>query len=45
MKLRLCRNYFPNGTNGLLYDEMGELLCFTIELPWKNNERRESCIP
>lgn len=45
MNLKLCRNYYPNGTNGLLYDETGELLCFTIELPWKNNERRESCIP
>lgn len=45
MILKLCRNYFGNGTNGLLYDEEGELVCKTIELPWKDNERRVSCIP
>lgn len=45
MKLKLCRNYFENGTNGLLYNEEGDLLSFTIELPWKDNERRISCIP
>lgn len=44
-KLTLCRTYHINGTNGLLYDPSGELLCYTIELPWRNNRVRESCIP
>lgn len=45
MKLQLCRNYFPKGTNGILYDEQGEVVCYTIELPWRNNEFKKSCIP
>lgn len=45
MILKLCRTYYPNGTNGILYDEQGEVLCYTIELPWKDNKFRESCIP
>ena len=24
---------------------MGEFMCYTIERPWKDNERRVSCIP
>lgn len=44
MVLTLTRTYFPDGTNGKLECE-GKLLCQTIELPWKNNERRVSCIP
>lgn len=44
-KLILCRTYHINGTNGLFYDPAGELLCYTIELPWRNNRVRESCIP
>ncbi len=44
-KLILCRIYHVNGTNGLLYDDRGELLCYTIELPWRDNKVRESCIP
>jgi hypothetical protein len=44
MELKLVRAYFPNGTNGeLLLD--GEKICATIELPWKENKRRISCIP
>lgn len=44
MVIWLTRTYFPDGTNGkLLYE--GKLICNTIELPWKNNERRVSCIP
>jgi len=42
--LHLQRTYGEQGTNGALtYD--GELLCHTIELPWRNNLRRLSCIP
>lgn len=44
MELELLRAYFPDGTNGdLMYE--GQLLCFTIELPWKNNYHKFSCIP
>ena len=44
MVLELTRTYFPYGTNGKLECE-GKLICNTIELPWKNNETRVSCIP
>lgn len=44
MELTLLRSYYPKGTNGILSD--GEqLVCSTIELPWKDNQRRISCIP
>lgn len=41
----LRRTYFPNGTNGELFGPSKTELCKTIELPWKENKRRESCIP
>ena len=44
MELQLKRTYFPDGTNGILLCE-GKTICLTIELPWKNNEKRVSCIP
>ncbi len=44
MNLELLREYFPDGTNGKLFFK-GEKICYTIELPWKNNQRRVSCIP
>jgi len=44
MVLFLTRQYFPEGTNGKLQCE-GQILCNTIELPWRNNERGISCIP
>jgi hypothetical protein len=44
MVLQLLRTYFPDGTNGILECE-GKLICNTIELPWKNNETKVSCIP
>lgn len=44
MKLELKREYFPNGTNGELFFD-GRKICNTIELPWKGNQRRISCIP
>ena len=44
MELELIRTYCPEGTNGhILYK--GRLLVYTIELPWKNNLTRVSCIP
>ena len=44
MVVVLSRTYFPEGTNGKLECE-GQLISYTIELPWKHNERRVSCIP
>ena len=44
MILFLTRTYFPEGCNGKLECE-GKLICKTIELPWKMNETKVSCIP
>ncbi|WP_339887729.1 DUF5675 family protein [uncultured Flavobacterium sp.] len=44
MILFLTRTYFPEGTNGTLEWE-GKVICNTIELPWKHNEKCVSCIP
>ena len=44
MVLELTRTYFPNGTNGKL-ECKGKSICNTIELPWRENEARVSCIP
>ena len=44
MVLELNRTYFPNGTNGKLQCK-GKSICNTIELPWRENETRVSCIP
>ena len=44
MNLVLTRTYFPEGTNGKLFCD-GDIMCYTIELPWKFNQRNVSCIP
>lgn len=44
MELELVRKYYPDGTNGELYAN-GTIQCYTIELPWLNNQPRVSCIP
>lgn len=44
MNLVLTRTYFPEGTNGKLFCD-GDFMCYTIELPWKFNQRNVSCIP
>jgi hypothetical protein len=44
MVIRLTRTYFPDGTNGKLTCD-GTFISYAIELPWKMNERRVSCIP
>lgn len=44
MELTLTRMYHPKGTNGLL-QHGGIIICRTIELPWKSNLPRISCIP
>lgn len=44
MVVVLSRTYFPNGTNGKLESD-GKFICYTIELPRKENETKVSCIP
>jgi hypothetical protein len=44
MELVLYREYFPEGTNGALYHGE-EPVCYTIELPWRENQQSISCIP
>ncbi|SDX73951.1 DUF5675 family protein [Flavobacterium degerlachei] len=44
MVLVLNRTYFPEGTQGFL-EWNGTLVCYTIELPWLQNQQRVSCIP
>ena len=44
MEIVLERMYFPEGTNGVL-SLNGKEICKTIELPWRNNKARVSCIP
>lgn len=44
MVLVLSRTYFADGTNGKLECD-GRLICNTIELPWRQNEKKVSCIP
>lgn len=44
MDLLLQRTYRKDGTNGELTIN-GKRVCFTIELPWKQNRSRISCIP
>lgn len=42
-KVTIQRWYLPDCTIGkLTYKDFN---CFTLELPWKNNERNVSCIP
>ena len=44
MELELIRTYYPEGTNGKILHQ-DRLMTYTIELPWKNNQARVSCIP
>ncbi|MCX2680665.1 DUF5675 family protein [Galbibacter sp. EGI 63066] len=44
MELVLLRTHFKESTIGALYYQ-GDFICFTIELPWKENRRNISCIP
>ena len=44
MELVLQRSYHKEGTQGSLFLN-DRFLSFTIELPWKDNCRFESCIP
>lgn len=40
----LCREYHDGGTHGLLITQDGQQFA-TLELPWLENIRRQSCIP
>ncbi|MFI8380419.1 DUF5675 family protein [Leeuwenhoekiella sp. NPDC079379] len=44
MEWVLQRSYYATGTHGALYIEK-RFVCFTIELPWRENQRQISCIP
>lgn len=44
MNVLLHRTYYKEGTNSALFYN-GQFLGFAIELPWKNNLRKVSCIP
>ena len=40
----LLRTYHADGTNGVVLLN-GERVCYSIELPWRDNVRNISCIP
>src|SRR3954470_18822637 len=44
MELELIRTYYPNGTNGEFLFK-GTRVCSSIELAWRNNQHKISCIP
>ena len=44
MELELIRTYYPTGTNGKI-QYLGNLMMYSIELPWKENLAQVSCIP
>jgi len=44
MEISLIRTYFPGCTHGEIYHEE-QLICYTIELAWRKNQRFVSCIP
>ncbi len=44
MELELTRLYFNTGTNGSFFYN-GRIIAYSIELPWKDNHARVSCIP
>lgn len=41
----LNRVYLEDRTLGSIIDQRGGLVCKTLELPWKDNQRSISCIP
>jgi hypothetical protein len=44
MQLELLRTYYADGTNDTIIHN-AQPLCYTIELPWRNNATSISCIP
>lgn len=46
MELTLERTYRGDDcTTGVLYDDEGKFICYTLEEPWKDNKNQVSCIP
>lgn len=46
MNITILRDYDPEVTEGVMTDDStGKRLCYTLELPWKNNQHEISCIP
>lgn len=44
--MKLTRTlYGQQATIGMLFDEEGSRLCYTLELPWHDNDPQTSCIP
>ena len=43
MIIELYRDYGEEGVNGSLFLD-GRFICHTIELPWRENRKNESCI-
>jgi hypothetical protein len=44
MVLTLHRTYFSEGTQGII-EWKYKIVCYTIELPWLQNQRQISCVP
>jgi hypothetical protein len=44
MELHLFRTYYPEGTNGVIRID-AEFVCYSIELPQRQNKENISCIP
>jgi hypothetical protein len=44
MEMELIRQYYAIGTNGTIFYQ-GIQIVHSIELPWKDNRARVSCIP
>ena len=44
MVLVLHRTYSSEGTQGII-EWNGTIVCYTIELPWLENQRQISCVP
>ena len=44
MEILIERTYYSDGTNGILSVD-GKQRCYSIELPWKDNQHGISCIP
>lgn len=45
VRLLLKREYDPECTDGVLFNDQGSKICYTLELPQKDNKKGESCIP
>lgn len=45
MNLKLIREYDPEKTDGVIYDDQGNKICYSLELPDLQNQHKISCIP